>query len=327
MSSNITIDGQSWDLAPPLMIGFQSRYSDPHWLTEDYWRDWHGVSARDFWAGTFATPSTTVFMSNGSYTMYQPRIYMHNEILLDEASIIDTGRCIADEAYSWGFSSLLLLTFCCYTIAFTLALIVLQTDVYWNSRYDRDHQSHSIYTDVLYLAEELKNAFGQNVEDHTRSPKAFDRKVGNWRQGLRLDVRELPLSRWQEVAAERANWEANLAKAKIAREAYLAKTEIARANAGPFGLELRILEPRNCEGSARDGAESRLQVVSRSDYRTTAEEPAPSLADVQTPTEGSVHDGMSLEDPVAESSLLGGDISGGAVHEGWVSRDRLLRMS
>jgi hypothetical protein len=204
-------------------------------------------------------------------------------------------------------------------------LIVLQTDVYWNSRHDRDHQSHSIYTDVLYLAEELKNAFGQDVEDHMRSPKAFDKKIGNWKQGLRLDVRELPLSRWQELAAERADWEADLAKAKIARTAYLAKAKVARPNAGPFGLELRILNPRNHEESAGDRAESRLQVVSRSDYGATAEEPAPSLADVQTSTEGSVHDGTSLEVPVAESSLLRGDVSGGAAHDGWVSRDRLLR--
>lgn len=60
-------------------------------------------------------------------------------------------------------------------------------------RHDRDHRSHSIYTDVLYLAEELKNTFGHNIEDHMQSPKTFEKRVERWKQGLRLDVRELPL--------------------------------------------------------------------------------------------------------------------------------------
>lgn len=52
-----------------------------------------------------------------------------------------SGLCIADKAYSWGFSSLLLLTFCVYTLTFAATLVSLQTDVYWNSRSDRGYQA------------------------------------------------------------------------------------------------------------------------------------------------------------------------------------------
>jgi hypothetical protein len=180
MSSTITIDRQPLDVAPPLVVGLQQYINSPDWLDGDLWQDWHGDNARDFWAETSTYQVSNLLLTDGSYISISG-LYMHDEILLDEASIIKTGRCIADDAYSWGFSSLLLLTFCCYTIAFALALIVLQTDVYWNSRHDRDHQSHSIYTDVLYLAEELKKTFGHNVEDHLRSPKSFDKKVEDWK--------------------------------------------------------------------------------------------------------------------------------------------------
>jgi hypothetical protein len=256
MSSTVTIDGQLLDVAPPLVVGLQTLGFRPDWLRGDLWQDWHGDNARDFWAETSIEQGSELQLLNGSYISVSG-IYMHDEILLDEASIIKTGRCIADEAYSWGFSSLLLLTFCCYIIAFALALIVLQTDVYWNSRHDRDHQSHSIYTDVLYLAEELKKTFGHNVEDHLRSPKSFDKKVEERKQGLRLDVRELLLSRWQEWRQSRA------AKRSIR------KANVAPPNSDDPSLELRNMAPRKLRKSAvsdtayhgligGDGAESNL---------------------------------------------------------------------
>jgi hypothetical protein len=192
-------------------------------------------------------------------------------------------------------------------------LILLQTDVYWNSRHNREHQSRSIYTDVLYLAEELKKTFGHNVEDHVRSPKAFDKKVEDWKQGLRLDVRELPPSRWQEWRQSRA------AKRSIR------KANVAPPNSDDTSLELRNMAPRKLRKSAMsdtayhgliggDGAESKLEFVSRSDHRSTSEEQASSLASMQTSTEAEIRDGTVL-DPVTESFLLGDDVSGGAVRK------------
>ena len=297
MTSTIVIGGQLYKLpAPPLDIGLRSLSTTPN-----------GTDAlqnvTDFWRrGKTTIYSHTFFPLNETYS--EPPLYLFNETSLGEDAIKKDGRCVAAEAYSWGFSSLLLLTFCCYTIAFALALILLQTDVYWNSRYDRGHQSHSIYTDVIYLAEGLKNTFGQNIEDHMLSSKAFDKRVQNWKQGIRVDVRGLPLSRWQEWRLSRATERADR------------KAKSATTNAIDSTLELRDLSSRNLEGSTRldtayrelmggDGDESSLQVDLGPDRRFTTGELAPSLGDVQASTEGSV----------LEGSIYGDAAQGHAVRE------------
>jgi len=293
MTSTIVIDGQTWNLsAPPLNIGVRLldisyKYHEEHHPGLD--DDWKVAS--EFWYGIFVNP--TLFSVNliGDFT--SDELFTYNDALIEESVIEKTGRCIAQDEYAWGFSSLLLLTFCCYTSAFALALILLQTDVYWNSRHDRDHWSHSMYTDVLYIAEELKKTFGQNVEDHMESPKAFDKRVGSCKQGLRLDVRELPLSRWQEWRISRATKRANR------------KTKIALASATQSTLELRNLSSHHRGESdskyhgliGDDGAESSIEVVFRPDRRSTTGELEPSLAGRQTSTEGSV-----LEDSISEKA-------------------------
>jgi hypothetical protein len=189
MTSTIVINGQARNLsAPPLNIKVRT-YVDYDFRVEPPDDSWQ--SASEFWSNTGASPWQWFEWIVGQDSM--DPLYTYNDVLIEEPTVEKTGRCIAEDAYSWGFSSLLLLTFCCYTIAFALALILLQTDIYWNSRHDRDHRSHSIYTDVLYLAEELKNTFGHNIEDHMQSPKTFEKRVERWKQSLRLDVRELPL--------------------------------------------------------------------------------------------------------------------------------------
>ena len=320
MTSTITIGGEFRRLpAPPLKIGLRFSASESSLLDPETIRD---GNASDRWSGF------TTWLSMNYYDPLdradQGPFYMFNETALEEESLKRDGRCIAEDAYSWGFSSLLLLTFCCYTIAFALALILLQTDVYWNSRHDRNHQSHSIYTDVLYLAEELKKTFGQNIEDHMQSPKAFEKQVGKWKQGLRLGVLELPPSRWQErrlsLTTRWADWKA--------------RKESPRA-VEPT-IELHNMSSPSDRGSAAadtayhgliggEGAESGFDAVSRSDRRSTSGELAPSFASIQRSMEGSGHGEMVLEDPVAESSLLGGDISGDVGPAGWDSRDRLPR--
>jgi hypothetical protein len=317
MVSTITIDGKLWDLgAPPLSIGMRHRSSQGTTYVDYLDTTWQ--NAGEFWSSGVIVVGTQFYFLGPAQE--DETLFMFNETMFEEATIQGNGRCIAEDLYSWGFSSLLLLTFCCYTIAFALALIILETDVYWNSRHDRVHQSHSIYTDVLYLAEELKNTFGQNIEDHMKSPKAFDKKVGNWKQGLRLDVRELPLSRWQDckksTAAECAGREAEASCAKSYTEA--------------FTLELRNLTTRDCRLSAACdiaydgliegyGAESSFRAISRSDRGSTSGELVPSLAGTETSTDGSVRDDTVLEDAVAETSLLGGAVSDGAGPARWDS--------
>jgi hypothetical protein len=224
---------------PPLSVGLLGYTESPDWLTqiqssEAEWK-WNNVS--DFWADARTDLTSAMTMQNGSSNLKEPT-YMHNETVLDEALIKITGRCIAEDAYAWGFSSLLLLTFCCYTILFAVSLILLQSDIYWNSRHDRKHQLHSVYTDLLYLAEELKAAFGHDVEDHLQSPKAFGKRVERWKQGLSLDVRDLPLSRWQEWRLFRATNRADR------------KAKTTQVDSNDAALELRNMSFRKRKGSA-----------------------------------------------------------------------------
>lgn len=126
------------------------------------------------------------------------RSYSYNETALWDTDILESGRCVAEGAYSWGFSSLILLTFCLYTTLFAVSLILLQTDVYWNSRYDRKSppQSYSMYSDILYIADELKARFSdESIGSMAQSPETLEEMIGRARQGLHLDVSELPPSR------------------------------------------------------------------------------------------------------------------------------------
>lgn len=204
MASNITILGTHHALsAPPLDILFshefgsesfsQSKSTGPPNITD-------GMTADEFWSkGSFnhswyqlsdfqGNKSTVGLLGGSAYT---------------ESFVKETGICIASEAYSWGFSSLLLLTFCVYTLCFATALITLQTEVYRHSRLDREHQSHSIYADILTIAEALKSIPEYNLQDLLQSPKALDEKLGGRKHGVRFDVRGLPLARSDEKWALR----------------------------------------------------------------------------------------------------------------------------
>lgn len=197
MTSSITIFGEFWSLqASPLLIVLASDLPNPSRNRSTT----HFQNASDDWSDHTAREVSHYYFNDEPYESYgNMNVWMVCDGAgIDTDYVKRTGRCIAQDAYSWGFSFLILLTFCSYTILFALALILLQTDVYWNSIYDRYHQPHSIYTDVLYLAEELKAIFGSNVKDHLQSPTAFSKRVERYKQGLRLEVSELPPSRWQE---------------------------------------------------------------------------------------------------------------------------------
>jgi hypothetical protein len=300
--STITIDGHVWDLpGPSLTIGLTAAFNEPDWLSNKSFEDRDPQNASEFWSGTLAYSSDTM-NSLRNLDFGDPKyMYMYNDTLVERATIISKGQCIAEDAYSWGFSSPLLEIFWLYSIAVALALILLQTDVYWNSRHDRDHQSHSIYTDVLYLAEELKNTFGRDVQDHVQSPKAFDKKVGGWKQGLRLDVGELPLSRWQEWRLSRATKRANR------------KAKLTPATIRDPTLELRNLTSRNCGVSAisdtmyhglvgAEGAASSFEAIFRSERRSISGEQAPPLRDMQKSSEESGSERSVSENAAQENA-------------------------
>lgn len=197
MTGRVVLNNASWEFMPPLGLQFfPGGVSFDHDSNTADNEINNLSSAIDYWSGT----SLAVFdiRYQGRYSSF----FMHEDSFFNITTIRNEGRCIVDDAYSWGFSSLLLLTFCCFTMLFALGLIVLQADVYWHSKHDRDHQSYSIYTDVLFLAEELKAAFGENVKDHMQSPKLFRKQVEHTKKGVHLEASTLPLARSEEVTPD-----------------------------------------------------------------------------------------------------------------------------
>lgn len=237
VTSNITIDGKLWELpAPPLTLGlatwiYNSPRHDPATTLDN---------SIDFWAEATTFPYLGTFNFNDQQSS-NIDVYWNNGTVLDARTIQHTGRCVSDDAYQWGFSSLLPLTFCSATIAFAVVLLLLQIDIYWNSRSNRSHQSHSLYADALYLAEELKAAFSRALKDTAPSPEALRRKVERRKQGLRLDVDELPMSRWQERRLSRA---ASRAAARM--------EPTAMKSTGSLTRELSALSARDAEQGPED---------------------------------------------------------------------------
>lgn len=292
VTSNITVNGKAWELAaPPLNIGLASAYAAPS-VYHEHWK--HYNNASDFWFDGLAYASNnSIKFTNYSEITY-PSIYLINDTQIDEKTIKRTGRCIADDAYSWGFSSLILLTSCCYTILFSLMLILLQTDVYWNSRHDRDFQYHSIYTDILYLAEELKATFGDSVKDHLQSPLAFEKRVETYKQGLRLDVHDLPLSRWQEWRLSRATKRADRKGTDATKQHANSPAHELHPLDSQNDFQLGSPAPADREDDPGDEAPSRLGLARDSSRRGTAEEQSLSSLAVSESAEESAFEEQGL---------------------------------
>ena len=193
LASHLTIDSKCWDLdAPPLTIGVRTDIYDGILTDEFLHRD-----ASEYWFSTLGVFLQEEFVYY-NYTPQRSRMYLFNNTHLDEDTIKRAGRCVSEDQYRWGFWSLLLLTFCIFTILFASALIVLQTDVYWSSRHDRVFQSHSLYADILYLAGELKTRLPSENGESMPSPKGFGEEVEHSKERLCTETVDLPLSRWEE---------------------------------------------------------------------------------------------------------------------------------
>lgn len=204
MTSTIAIEGSPIKvLTPPLEIRLQSNgivdavnLTQQHETAKDYWK---GIAAGI--PDPFSSYMWTIEHAMNNLLIAHPS-YLTNNVLYSEEQILDTGRCIADEAYLWGFSSLLLLTFCASTMMFAITMIGLQTDVYWNSRHDRQHQSHSIYADVITIVKALKAVLGEDVMQLLKSPKELEESVEGRKHGVRHQIDELPPSRAAQRVAD-----------------------------------------------------------------------------------------------------------------------------
>lgn len=117
-TSNITIDGKRCiHPAPSLTIGLAALMSssprrDPATALNN---------SIDFWADARSFTDTNTFYFNGRPSLVDA--HWNNGTVLDRQTIERTGRCVSEDAYQWGFPSLLLRTFCSATIAFAIVLI------------------------------------------------------------------------------------------------------------------------------------------------------------------------------------------------------------
>jgi hypothetical protein len=104
----------------------------------------------------------------GSNRDLQGDIYINTLFVLGNDSaprvgsdLAERGICLPSKEYVWGFSSLMLFTFCMLSVAVLLLLIILHYDAYFNSMADRYKLQISPYRDVLDLAEELRAHYGE----------------------------------------------------------------------------------------------------------------------------------------------------------------------
>lgn len=220
LTSNITIDGKHWELpGPPLDIAMPLKFPDDGGNFSV-----SGMTASEIWFNKVfevdvsrnARSATTT--RTDAYDSPFPK-FAYDNIVVDEGSVTDTGRCISLKAYSWGFSSLLLLTFCCDTIVFAAILLALEFDIYRHGRSPTPDDTQNIYHDVLFLADQLRSRFGDDCA--ILSTKALQNKVANDKQGIGLEVAEQPLSLRQlsDFALASERWERQLAAEAELREA------------------------------------------------------------------------------------------------------------
>jgi hypothetical protein len=88
-------------------------------------------------------------------------VWGHQNVTVRGDDLAKIGVCLPSKEYVWGFSSLMLFTFCMLTVTILLLLIVLHYDAYFNSMADRYKSQISPYRDVLDLAEELRAHYGE----------------------------------------------------------------------------------------------------------------------------------------------------------------------
>ena len=82
-------------------------------------------------------------------------------VLYTGSELAAAGKCLPSKDYVWGFSALMLFTFCMLTIFILLLLIVLHYDAYCNGMADRYKLRISAFRDVLDLADELRAHYGE----------------------------------------------------------------------------------------------------------------------------------------------------------------------
>ena len=161
INSSILLNGVTQSIpAPPLLVFLQSSYSS--------------TDSDGDWEETYK--------------------YFYENITLDTNYILEHGTCQPTAFYIWGFSSLMLFTYCVFTCTVGLLLVTLQWDAWWRSQTDRYNPSISPYRDALDLTEEMRAHYdGEDL--HSIPAKQLDELVENRDFRVRLDATDLPTAR------------------------------------------------------------------------------------------------------------------------------------
>jgi hypothetical protein len=102
--------------------------------------------------------------------------YAYGNTSFELNEVTARGICLPTNEYVWGFSSLMLFTFCMLTIVIATMLMVLHYDAFCNSAADRYRLYVSPYRDVLDLADEMRTHYG-STEVASMSAQALDKAM------------------------------------------------------------------------------------------------------------------------------------------------------
>jgi len=182
---------------------------------------------RDSWWRNWSAIDSMIVIDNTTHDLGSARLVVKRNILPDQggwpqttwlaydnnisytaSDILERGKCLPADDYIWGFSSLMLFTFCMITIAVALILITLHYDAYFNSAADRYRLSISPYRDVLDLAEELRAHYGV-AETADMPAKELDGAMRKDPVATGLETDTLHRSRrarWKQAKASRKSF-------------------------------------------------------------------------------------------------------------------------
>jgi hypothetical protein len=137
--------------------------------------------------------------------------FAYNNISYTAGHVEEYGKCLPTDGYIWGFSSLMLFSFCMLTIIVALILITLHYDAYFNSAADRYELSISPYRDLLDLAEELRAHYGAAATADMPA-KELDRAMREDPVATKLETDTLHRSRrarWKQAKASKKSFSRN----------------------------------------------------------------------------------------------------------------------
>jgi len=137
-----------------------------------------------------------------------------NDDALTYREVLYYSKCMPADSYKWGFSSLMLFTFCAASIFVGFLVMVLHYDALYNSTADQYELEISAYRDVLDLASELRAHFGA-AQVESMSGSELEKEMNHRPARASLDTTELREAEFK--ASRSATWLTNWSQASSRR--------------------------------------------------------------------------------------------------------------